>query len=254
MGELLMRIVTALSRLLVSILCAVSIEAGTRFDFTAEGPGYAYKGGMALDATRLRVDIAEGNHPLFNEKISIISRDAGADVLVIDHGSRTYFQRRIAHIAGPLSTPRGLGPTKASRARVTKSRESLSDGGPATERHVVRAQYHLDMNVEGEKLEAEVTIEAVFDIDPKIRQRAHPWGLQYAAKTGFEQVDDAIARRIPDRLPMRQVVTITRRIAGGPAISETMTIIVSNVREENVPDGEFYAPAGYPYQEPVFAF
>lgn len=249
-----MRIVTTLSRFLVAALWTLSAAAGTRFDFVAEAPGYTYKGRMALDEKRLRIDITEGNHPLFNEKISIISRDAGTEVLVIDHGSKTYFQRQVGHIAGPLAMARGLGPTRASGATFTKSREPLHDGGTATERHILGAEYHLDMEVEGEKLRAEVKIEAVFDIDPEIVQIAHPWGLQYAAKTGFERIDDAMARRIPNRLPLRQIVKVTRQIEGGAAITETLSIFVSNVREEEIPNGEFYAPDGYPYREPVFSF
>ena len=249
-----MRIVTTLSRFLFFGLWTLSAVAGTRFDFVAEAPGYTYKGRMSMDDNRLRLDITEGNHPLFNEKISIISRKAGMEVLVIDHGSKTYFQRQVGHIAGPLSTARGLGPTRASRSRFSNSREPIADGGAATERHTLRADYHLDMNIEGEKLQADVTIEAVFDVDPKIVQIAHPWGLQFAAKTGFERIDDAIARRIPNRLPLRQAVTITRQIAGGSPITETLVITLSNVREEEIPNGEFYAPDGYPYREPVFSF
>lgn len=248
-----MRTVTGLLRFLLVVLWTLAASAGTRFDFTAEGPGYTYKGRMSLDEKRLRVDITEGNHPLFNENISIISRAAGTEALVIDHQSHTYFQRQIGHIAGPLSTPRGLGPTRASRARFWRTRDPLPEGNRA-ERHVVRAEYHLDMNVQGEKLGADVKIEAIFDVDPKIRQYAHPWGLQYAAKTGFEPIDDALARRIPNRLPLRQVVTITRQIEGGAPISETLTITTANIREEPIPDNEFYAPAGYPYREPVFSF
>jgi hypothetical protein len=249
-----MRIVTTLSRFLFAALWTVSAIAGTRFDFVAEAPGYTYKGRMALDEKRLRIDITEGNHPLFNEKISIISREAGTEVLVIDHGSKTYFQRQVGNIAGPLAMARGLGPTRASGAKFTKTREALHDGGPATERHVIRAEYHLDMNVQGEKLGAEVKIEATFDVDPDVAQIAHPWGIQYAAKTGFERIDDAMARRIPNRLPLRQVVTVTRQIEGGAAITETLSIFVTNVRQEDIPNGEFYAPDGYPYREPVFSF
>ena len=249
-----MRIVTSLSRFLVVALWTFSAVGGTRFDFVAEAPGYTYKGRMSLDDNRLRIDITEGNHPLFNEKISIISREAGTEVLVIDHGSKTYFQRQVGHIGGPLSTGRGLGPTKASRSKFSSSREPITNGGGATERHTLRVDYHLDMNVQGEKLQADVTMEATFDIDPKIVQIAHPWGLQYAAKTGFERIDDAIARRIPNRLPLRQAVTITRQIAGGAPITETLIITLSNVREEAIPNGEFYAPDGYRYREPVFSF
>ena len=86
-----MRAVTALSHfgaVLTLLVAALPSAAGTRFDFAVEAPGYTYKGKMALDGERLRLDISEGNHPLFNSNISIISREAGTEVLVIDHVSR----------------------------------------------------------------------------------------------------------------------------------------------------------------------
>lgn len=252
-----MRAVTTLSQFAaaaVILLFAAGAEAGARFDVVVEAPGYQYKGKVALEEKRLRIDISEGNHPLFNGKISIISREAGTEVLVIDHGNHTYFQRRVGHIGGPLPAARGIGNTKASRTHVDKSRERIDDGGPATERHTIEASYDLDMEVMGEELEGNVRMKAEFDIDPDIDQYAHPWGLQFAAKTGFERLDNAIARAVPNRLPLRQVVTVSRQIAGGPVITETMTVLVSNVIEEDIPDNEFYAPGGYPYQEPVFTF
>jgi hypothetical protein len=248
-----MRIVTALSRFVLAAFWSVTALAGTRFDFVAEAPGYTYKGQISMEGERLRIDMTEGNHPMFNANVSIISRDGGKEVLVLDHATKSYFQRQVGHIGGPLSTSRGIGATRASHSKFSKSREAIDERG-ATERHTVRARYHLDMNVHGEKLAAEVTIEAIFDIDPDIVQIAHPWGLQYAAKTGFERIDDTMARQIPNRLPLRQVVTATRQIEGGPAITEQLTITVSNVREEEIPNGEFYAPDGYPYREPVFTF
>ena len=252
-----MRVVTTLSQfaaVLVSLALAPGAQAGVRFDIVVEAPGYTYKGKAALEEKRLRIDISEGNHPLFNGSISIISREGGAEVLVIDHGSRTYFQRQVGHIGGPLPASRGIGNTRATYSDVDKRRERLDDGGPATERHIVEADYRLDMEVMGEKLDATVTMHAQFDIDPDIDQYAHPWGLQFAAKTGFTRLDNAIARAVPNRLPLRQVVTFTRQIAGGPVITETMTVLLSNVTKEDIPNGEFYAPDGYPYQEPVFSF
>ncbi|HEU4520774.1 MAG TPA: hypothetical protein VFT12_02155, partial [Thermoanaerobaculia bacterium] len=250
-----MRAVTALSQFVAfaAILAgAVPAWAGASFDIVVEAPGYSYKGKVLLEEKRLRIDISEGNHPLFNGNISIISREAGTEVLVIDHASKTYFQRQVGHIGGPLPASRGLGKTRALNTSVDKSRERLTDAGPVTERHTITARYDLDMEVMGEKLDAKVTMEAQFDIDPTIDQYAHPWGLQFAAKTGFQRLDNALARAIPNRLPLRQVVTFSRQIAGGPVISETMTILVTNVSQEDIADNLFYAPDGYPYQEPVF--
>lgn len=252
-----MNAVTRLLRTGVVLFAAcvsVCAQAGVRFDFVADASGYSYAGRMSIEGTKMRVDITSGAHPMFNKNLSFISRNAGTEVLVLDHARRSYFQRQVGHIGGPIATARGLGRTRTSRHRVTKTKEALANGGPATERHTIRADYSLLMEVAGEQLDATVWMEAQFDIDPQIKQRAHPWGLQYAAKTGFDKVDDAIAARVPDRLPLRQFVSVSRQIAGGPVITETLTLTATNVVEEEIDDLEFYPPAGYPYEEPVFSF
>ena len=237
------------------ISCAAMVaEAGVRFDFVAEATGYTYSGKMSLDGTKMRVDIASGAHPMFRKDVSLISRNAATEILLLDHARRTYFQRQVGHIGGPVSTARGLGNTRVTKQRLTSSKEKLTGAGRATERHKLSAEYSLEMEIVGEKMGGLVRMEAEFDIDPDIPQRAHPWGLQHAAKTGFDKLDKAIAARIPDRLPIRQFVSFARQIAGGPLITETLTLVLSNVIEEEIDGMEFYPPSAYPYEEPVFSF
>ena len=240
--------------LLVVAAGAASAPAATRFDFTAEAPTYSYTGRVALDGERSRIDMTSGNHPLFNSGITLITRKKGDDIIVVDHSRKTFFQRfPPENMRGPLATAAGIGRSEVVSSSVTKRRELLAGPGNI-ERHTIRADYTLNMEVDGEKMGATVSVVAEFDIDPSISQRAHPWGLQHAAKTGFPRIDNAIARRIPDRLPIRQVVTASRTIEGGPVITETFTVLVSNVAEEEFDSRGFFAPAGYQYEEPVFSF
>jgi hypothetical protein len=251
------RTVTAVLRVAVVVIAAAfpaAALAGLRFDFTAQATRYSYSGRMSIEGNRLRIDITSGNHPMFNPNVSIISRNAGTDVIVLEHARKSWFQRQVGHIAGPLPTVHGLGEATASNFRIERTKEAIPDPGGATERHILHAEYDLDMELAGERMEAHVVIDAQFDIDPRLPQRAHPWGLQFAAKTGFEKIDRAIELRIPDRLPLRQVVSASRQIAGGPVVTESLTIVVSNVVEEKIDDMEFHPPSSYPYQEPVFAF
>jgi hypothetical protein len=232
---------------LVATLAPLAAAAGTRFDFTTDVTGYSYSGHMAIDGTRSRVDITAGTHPLFNPNFSIITRGGGKEIVVLDHTQHTYFVRQVATIGGHLATARGLGSTSALRPHVRKSRTEAQT-------YVVHADYDLLMDIEGEKISGTVKLEARFEIDRRIAQRALPWGLQFAAKTGFTNVDLALAASIPDRLPLRQFVSVSRRIADGPVITETITTTATNVRTESMTDDEFLAPDGYRYKEPVFDF
>jgi hypothetical protein len=231
----------------VATLAPLAAAAGTRFDFTTEVTGYSYSGHMAIDGQRSRVDITEGTHPLFNPAFSIITRGGGKEIVVLDHKQHTYFVRHMTSMGGHLATARGLGRTTAEHPHVRRTR-------PEPQTYVVHAGYDLLMEVEGEKLKGTVELEARFEIDPHVEQLALPWGLQFAAKTGYENVDRALADRIPDRLPLRQVVTVSRRIADGQLFTETITTTATNVRTEPMNNDEFLAPDGYTYKEPVFDF
>jgi hypothetical protein len=230
----------------VATLAPLAATAGTRFDFSTEVTGYSYSGHMAIDGTRSRVDITEGNHPLFTAGVSIITRGDGKEIVVVEHASRTYFVRQMTTRGGHLSAARGIGRTTASHPRVRRTRTG--------DTYVVHADYDLQMDVEGEKITGTVELEARFDVDPRFEQRALPWGLQFGMKTGYEDVDRALAARIPDLLPLRQVVTVSRRIADGPMVTESITTTLTNVRSEPMDDNEFLAPEGYRYKEPVFNF
>lgn len=241
--------------LFLALGTTLSASAGTRFSFIADAPGYSYRGVMMIDGENHRLDVTEGNHPQYDGTMSIITRRSGAEALILDHRTQTWFQRDLDGIAGPLVTARGIGETTLVDSRVWKTRERIDDGGPATERHTVYAEYSIDMEIQGEHVPAQIRMRGEFDIGPRIAQLAHPWGLQFGTKTGIRKLDDALASRIPNRLPLRQVVTASRQIAGGEVYTETFTLVISDVVEDDTIGVEnFAAPAGYEYREPFFNY
>ena len=230
----------------IAALLPLAAAAGVRFEFTAEIAGsYAYSGQMSVDGKQSRTDITRGAHPLFNPNFSIITRDAGRQLVILDHAHRTWFTRNGDLLAGHLGTARGLGNSHARKPRV----RSFRDGDES----VVTAEYALTMTFDGEKLEGSVTLEARFTI-ADIPMHALPWGMQYAAKTGYAEVDRAIALHVPRRLPLRQVVKASRRIADGPPVTETITTTVTNVVRGAIDASTFAVPAGYRYEEPSFVY
>jgi hypothetical protein len=233
----------------VAVLLPFSAEAGVRCDFTTvlTSPSYSYGGKLTIDRDRSRVDINDGNHPLFNPNTSVITREGGGEIIILDHERRTWSQRPGKSLGGHLSTTRGVNmATTASGAEVRTDRNGAE--------HHLFANYTIMMEVEGERFPATVEMEVVSELGSAPRQAAFPWGLQFAAKTGFDEVDRLIERRLPLRLPMRQVVTASRQIEGGPKITETITITVDHVSEIHVDNDIFFPPKGYKYEMPVFEF
>ena len=235
--------------LFVAVLLPVSAAAAVRGDFTTvlTSPAYSYSGKLTIDRDRSRIDIHDGNHPMFNPKTSVITRDAGAEIIILDHERKSWSQRPGKALGGHLSTTRGINmTTTASKARVRTDREGAE--------HRLYADYTITMEVEGERFPATVEMEVVTELGGLTRQEAFPWGLQFAAKTGFEEIDRQIERRMPMRLPVRQVVTASRQIEGGPKTTEVITITLANVTETTVDNDIFFPPKGYKYEVPVFEF
>jgi len=247
---------------LAFLLAAVAVSpavAGTTFDFVTVVSGittYTYSGTMAIDGTSSRVDFTSGEHPLFNPTFSIITVGGGDEILVLDHKHQTFFHRYGSQMGGHLSTARGLGASTASGATFHVAREAAPatpDGSAVTHTRVT-AHYRLSMQVGGEEVPASVELEAQFWTVDRLPQRALPWGMHFAAKTGFAPIDRKLALRIPERVAIKEQVTVSRRIADGPAVSESITTTTSHPAAAELDRRFFSAPAGYRYEEPAFMF
>lgn len=233
---------------LVAALLPIGAAAAVRAEFSTvlTSPSYSYGGVLTVDRDRSRIDFTSGNHPLFNENTSVITREGGLDIILIDHSTKTWSQRASAGLGGHLSTTRGLGrETTASKATVRTERDGSE--------HRLFASYSIVMTIEGERLPATVEMKVVSELEGT-RQQAFPWGMHFGAKTGFEEIDRVIGRRMPLRLPSRQIVTASRQIEGGPVVTETITTTITKPTETQIDDTFFFPPAGYKYQVPVFEF
>ncbi|MDQ3282781.1 MAG: hypothetical protein M3Q69_15365 [Acidobacteriota bacterium] len=237
--------------LFVAVLFPWIARAGVRCDFRTviSSPSYSYAGTLMLDGDQSRVDFTAGEHPIFNPHTSVITRKGGAEIVIIDHVRRTWFRRTSKGLGGHLSTSRGITPATTATDAVVKSERN-------GDQHHVHVSYAITTEVEGEKLPATIELDVLSDLASPIhdRQRAFPWGLQFGAKTGFDAIDKVIAKHMPSLLPVRQVVTASRQLQGGPVVSETITTTLSNVTDAPIPANVFYPPPGYRFEAPVFQF
>src|SRR4028118_110847 len=154
----------------VAVLLPLSVSAGVRCAFKTETPrpAYSYGGRLMIERDRSRIDITEGNHPLFNPNTSVITREAGAEIILLDHQRKTWSQRPGKQLGGHLSTTRGLsGIASASNAAVQTDRSSNE--------HRLNATYSIMMEVEGERFPATVELEGITVLG-SARQLASPWG------------------------------------------------------------------------------
>ncbi|HWS71455.1 MAG TPA: hypothetical protein VN605_05045, partial [Thermoanaerobaculia bacterium] len=175
--------------------------AGWTIDFTIHNrssASYSYRGRAFVEGDSVRYEVLEGKHVLFNPSMTVISRQGGKTLIVLDHRMKTYFMRDARNMAGPVSTWRAPGQqdTSSISARVTKDEAAKGEiAGRAAAKYDLKASYNIAMKMEGEKFRAHVDGEAeVWVIDGK--NESMPFGLSFALKSGVPEVDEQLAKRL----------------------------------------------------------
>lgn len=245
--------------LLLAAVLAHSAAAATTFTFECRNNGtvpYTFRGRAVVEGTSARYDVTEGSHPLFNPRMTVVSKDRGAVLMIMDHRQKTYFMRTTDSMTGQLALWKGPGKSRESRHEVLVAREDApaTIAGHDTTKYTVRAGYNLAMEVEGERLKGRVDAVASFWMMEGSLD-ALPYGLHFALKTGFPTIDAEVAKALAGKgIPLREVVSVTRSIADGPTITESFTLEVTEVRNEPAEAAVFAPPPGYVYREPSFGF
>lgn len=250
-------------RALVLVMFTVCppLAAGYVFEFQCKSTStasYSFRGRAVIEGANARYDVIDGAHPVFNPKITIISREGGRNLIIIDHRLKTWFMRRTGSMSGPSSTWKAPGQTSASRgwAKVVRADEaSEMIAGHATTKYTAVVEYSIAMDVEGEKMNAKVTARGSLWMMNAKDVSALPFGLHFGLKPGFPTIDEKMANRLEGKgVPLRQIVTVTRTIAGGAPVTETFELNVDAIQEQKAGEKTFQAPDGYTYREPTFGY
>ena len=244
--------------LLSFAITAAAAAATIDFVTTVEGAhSYSYAGHLSLRGVFSRIDISSGSHPLFNPANSIVTQKRGDVILVLNHRDRTYFFRDSAGMSGPLSTARGFEESTASNVSVEVEKvkgEPAEFNGRRLNHYSVRVRYNLMIMVAGEKVPAKVEMNGWLSTLADEIQEALPWGLHFAAKSGFPEIDRAIARKLPRGLPVRTRFVVSRRLGDGPSVTESISTEATSINETLPPAAVFSVPAGYKESQPQFSF
>jgi len=243
----------------VLTVAALPAAAGTVIELECHSDStapYSFTARVSIDGPNARFDVIEGAHPVFNPKITVISRDEGETLIIIDHKLKTYFIRKSSAMSGPISTWKAPGTTGDSNATfdIVRGEEVETIAGRPARKYRAQAEYDLRMKLEGEKMTAHVKSEATF-WTIEARNDALPFGLEFAFKSGFDSLDRKVERRLPRiGIPVRQSVSVTRTISRGAAITERFDAAATKVSEEKLDFSIFQPPMGYQFREPTFGF
>lgn len=244
-----------------AVLLTLPAAAGWTIDFTVHNKSsasYSYRGRAYVEGDSVRYDVVEGQHAVFNPLMTIISRQGGKTLIVLDHRMKTYFMRDARRMVGPVSTWRAPGQEDAFgvSARVTKDETAKGEvGGLPAARYDLKTSYNLAMKLEGEKFRAHVDGDGEIWVIETAKNEAMPFGLTFALKSGIPEVDSVLEKRIGAKgLPIQGKLSVTRKIGDGDAITESIAFDVVKIEEAKQPESLFTAPASYAWREPTFGY
>lgn len=231
-------------------------RAATTFEFNGErsgNPPIQFAGQGFVDDKASRYDFVQGNHVLFRKDMSILTRD-NKILTIVDHSKGIYYRRSTEGMGGIITTYQGPYQVGADEFEInleTLDRESwLGIYRPV--KHRLTFSYRIKMNLDGDEFFGRVEADAELWLDPKYRIPAIPWGHQFGLKTGIEEFDSKIAKKVQGLgFPFRQMISVTRTIEGGERITETLRTDVTRFGDTPFARSGFNAPGGYLQSEPV---
>ena len=244
-------------RLVVAVLLAVvalNSEGGVTYRFSIRSDHALRSAGggrVWIDGDRKRVELdADPENP----RASDVAITVGGKTTFVNLQNRTYFHEAplpadaassmLFHLPWPDDRIKG-------RPRITYREMGA---GPAvgeypTTRHVVQLSYGVEGALAGMSLKGDVEATVLVLIAPALpRDRDRD-----IVRTGFREVDEELTRLLSalEGMVVGSEVSVSRKLDGGPAIRETTTMSVDELKLVKVEDSLFAIPPGLTYQEPV---
>jgi hypothetical protein len=238
----------------VLFVCS-SAFGGLTYEFssrTDKGKG-SMSGSAAIEGSKMRLELREGDEVLFKDGSIMISTTGGESFYVLDTKKKEYYEINISELlsaAGAMLGSMG-GMFKMSFENHTVKVTPAGDGGDIegypTTKYVTDSSYDLVMEVFGKKNAQNVKTRTESWVTDKLDPQFMTFVQQKGFKTGFDELDKLIEKETTGvkGFPLKQIVRTTTTSQKGKADTQTMTITVTSIKEANVPDETFEVPAGY---------
>jgi hypothetical protein len=170
----------------------------------------------------------------------------GSPVIALNSQNQTWYElddpfALSSYYLYPLLSPRGIADVKVE----LQEQVGATDG---KRRYSVRLHY-LVRGGGG----VEVTCDATLEVTTTDAIDRRLWAGRFLPKTRYPEVDERLAgvEKIIRGFPLHLSMTVTRKYAGGDAMTVSATIEVSGIRQMKADPASFVRPSGYQHQKPV---
>ncbi len=208
-------------------------------------------GNVAVDGSRLRMDVTSGDNLLFKDNSVVLSTDGGKTMSVLDPSTKNYYDLQLDQVLGSTTAMlKNLG----DMVKVTFDNSQVNfrdggNGGPVegypTHKFVVDAAYDMNIDAMGSKMTTHMTMSTESWTTDQLAAELSSFLQTRGMRTGVEAVDRLIEAQSGVRgFPLKQVSTvhITQR---GNEMTMVTTSTVTNIEKKAVEAAQFAMPAGY---------
>lgn len=241
--------------LLVALAFAVSADAGVIYHFTTKFTGRRYEfkqaGRVWVERDRYRFEIDPDPSKSERPYDVAISTDGDVTAKLLNTTRQTWYERRRA---GKTTRSSMLFDLPMAGGKVGRRMVHHFENGTTTiagrtaRKHVIEIDYEIEATVGGHPVRGSVVA------------LVHLWTceslprlpLERPLKTGHRDIDAELAS-ISSKIKgmvLRHELTVTRTLAGGEKVTETVMTIVDDVAVAEIDPAKFEVPAGYRYEKP----
>jgi uncharacterized protein DUF4412 len=209
-------------------------------------------GTVAVDGSRMRMDVTSGDNLLFKDNSVVLSNDGGKTMTVLDPTNRSYYELQLDQVVGSTgSMLKNLGGmVKLSFDNPKVSVRNEGNGGAIegyrTQKSVLDTSYDMNIDAMGQKMTSHLTMTTESWMTDELSSEFSSFLQTRGFRTGVENLDKLIdaQREALKGFPLKQVSTVHLQREGND-VTMTTTATVTNIEKKTLDAAQFAVPAGY---------
>ncbi|HEY8131482.1 MAG TPA: DUF4412 domain-containing protein [Thermoanaerobaculia bacterium] len=243
-----------LATVMVMMALACSAFAGVTYKVQSSTTGVrnvTIAGNVAVEGSRLRMDVTSGDNMLFKDNSVVLSNDGGKTMSVLDPSTKNYYDLQIEQVLGSTA---GMLRNLSDMVKVTFDNPQVNfrDGGNGgtvqgypTRKFTVDAAYDMNIDAMGSKMTTHMTMSTESWTTDQLAAELSSFLQTRGLRTGVEGVDRLIEAQSGVRgFPLKQVSTVHVNQRGNDLTMVT-TSTVTNIQKKTIDAAQFAMPAGY---------
>lgn len=240
----------------LALLVALPLSAGVTYQFKSATDIKGNKdmqGAAFVDGTNMRIEFEKGDGAIFKDASTVISRDGGKTLLVLDPKEKSYYEINLPDlfntVGNAMKAMGGMFTLSLANQKVEVT--DAGDGGPMegypTRKYVVESSYDMTLKVMG--MGSTSNIQSVTETWATDRLAAELMTFVQlkSLRTGVEDFDKLIEAQTKavKGFPLKQVTKTITTANGKKPQTNTTTVTITGVKNLDVAKAKFEVPKDY---------